>query len=139
MRTLGNILWHFPFFGFVTATLVYLFGFLLTISVIGAPIGLGLTELGRFLFRPFGNAMVSSNKPIVEQNTKWQEYSTIVMMLYIPFGIVFTIIAFFQVIGLFVSIVGIPPGLVLAKSLGTILNPVNKVCVPAFIADRRGL
>jgi uncharacterized membrane protein YccF (DUF307 family) len=33
------------------------------------------------------------------------------------------------------SIIGIPVALVIAKSLGTVLNPVNKVCVPAAVAE----
>ena len=48
MRTLGNILWHFPFFGFVTALLAFLVGTLLTLLVIPAPIGLGLIQLSKF-------------------------------------------------------------------------------------------
>ena len=39
MKTLGNILWHFPFFGFISAILVFLLGGLLTITVVAAPIG----------------------------------------------------------------------------------------------------
>ena len=62
MKTLGNILWHIPFFGFVSAILVYLLGLLLTILVVTAPIGLGLMELGKFLFWPFGNAMISKKR-----------------------------------------------------------------------------
>jgi len=135
MKTLGNILWHFPFFGFVTAIFVYLFGLLLTITIIAAPIGLGLMELGKFLFWPFGNAMVSKSELNVEQNKAWKAYSTIVMILYFPFGLFFTIVAVFQVIGLFISIIGIPPALVLTKSLGTYLNPVNKKCVPSAVTD----
>lgn len=135
MKTLGNILWHFPFFGFVLATLVYLFGLLLTITVIAAPIGLGLMELGKFLFWPFGNSMVSKNELNVEQNKAWKAYSTIVMILYFPFGLFFTIVAVFQVVGLFITIIGIPASLVVAKSLGTYLNPVNKKCVPSAVTD----
>ena len=59
MRTLGNILWHFPFFGFVTAIFYWLLGLLLTVLVVTAPLGLGLMEFGKFLFAPFGRAMVS--------------------------------------------------------------------------------
>jgi uncharacterized membrane protein YccF (DUF307 family) len=135
MKTLGNILWHFPFFGFVSAIAVYLFGLLLTITIVAAPIGLGLMELGKFLFWPFGNAMVSKSELNVEQNTAWKAYSTIVMILYFPFGLFFTIVAVFQVAGLFISIIGIPAGLVVAKSLGTYLNPVNKKCVPSAVTD----
>lgn len=135
MKTLGNILWHFPFFGFVLAILVSLFGFLLTITVVAAPIGLGLIELGKFLFWPFGNSMVNKNELNVEQNKAWKAYSTIVMVLYFPFGLLFTIIAIFQVVGLFITIIGIPAALVVAKCLGTYLNPVNKKCVPSAVTD----
>jgi uncharacterized membrane protein YccF (DUF307 family) len=135
MKTLGNIIWHFPFFGFITATLVYLFGLLLTITVIAAPIGLGLMELGKFLFWPFGNAMVSKNDLKIEQNKAWKTYSTIIMIIYFPFGLIFTLISIFQVIGLFISIIGIPAALVVAKSLGTYLNPVNKICVPSAVNE----
>jgi len=42
MRTLGNILWHVPFLGFLSALGTFIIGGLLTITVVGAPIGLGL-------------------------------------------------------------------------------------------------
>lgn len=57
------------------------------------------------------------------------------MICYLPFGIVFLIIGVFQVVCLFISIVGIPAALVVANSLGTYLNPVNKKCVPQAVAD----
>ena len=40
MRLLGNILWHFPCFGFVTSLFSFLAGILLTVTVVGAPSGL---------------------------------------------------------------------------------------------------
>ena len=136
MRTLGNILWHVPFLGFVNAILVYLLGLLLTVTVIAAPIGLGLMEFGKFLFAPFGHAMVSKSDLKLEQNKAWKTYSTIVTILYIPFGLFLALVAVVQVAGLFVSIIGIPAALVVAKSLGTYLNPVNKKCVhQAVVAE----
>ena len=72
MKTLGNILWHFPFFGFVSAIVVYLIGTLLTVTVIAAPIGLGLMEFGKFLFSPFGHTMISKSDLNVEQNVAWK-------------------------------------------------------------------
>jgi len=130
MRTLGNILWHFPFFGFVSGAANYLLGLLLVATVVCAPIGLGLMELGKFLFWPFGNAMISKNEMKVEEHPLWKTYSGIVMLLYLPLGIFLTVVSVVQVAGLFISIIGIPVALVIAKSLGTILNPVNKICVP---------
>lgn len=135
MKTLGNILWHIPFMGFISAIFVYLFGLVLTATVVAAPIGLGLMELGKFLFSPFGHAMVSKDDLNIEQNQKWKMYSTIVRVIYFPFGLLFAILAIFQVVFLFFTIVGIPVAIVVAKSLGTYLNPVNKKCVHSAVAD----
>ncbi len=135
MKTLGNILWHFPFFGFVNAILVYVLGLILTATVIAAPIGLGLMEFGKFLFAPFGHAMVSKSELNAEQNKAWKTYSTIVMVLYFPFGLILSIIAIIQVVLLFCTVIGIPVALVIAKSLGTYLNPVNKKCVHQAVRD----
>ena len=135
MKTLGNILWHFPFFGFISATLVFLLGGLLTITVVAAPIGLGLIQYSKFLFWPFGNAMTSKKSLNVQQNKYWVLYSKIVMVIYFPIGLICAACAMIQVVGLFVTIIGIPSALVIAKSLGTYLNPVNKVCVPSAVVD----
>ena len=99
MRTFGNILWHVPFLGFASAILVYLFGLLLTATVVAAPIGLGLIEFGKFLFAPFGHAMVRKSDLNIQQNDAWKAYSTIIMVLYLPFGICLAFLAVFQVAG----------------------------------------
>lgn len=135
MRALGNVLWHFPFFGFVTAALTWLFGLLLTVTIVAAPIGLGLMEFGKFLFAPFSQAMVSKADLNIEQNVLWESYSIVVMILYLPIGIIIVLISAVQVIGLCLSIIGIPVALVVAKSLGTLFNPVNKVCVHRSVAE----
>lgn len=135
MKTLGNILWHFPFFGFVSAIFVYVLGLILTATVIAAPIGLGLMEFGRFLFLPFGHAMVNKSTLNIEQNRAWKTYSTIVMILYFPIGVVMSVVLAIQVAALFISIVGIPAAIVLARSLATCFNPVNKKCVSQAVAD----
>jgi len=135
MHTLGNILWHIPFLGFLNAIVVYLFGALLTITVAAAPLGMGLMEYGKFLFAPFGRAMVSKSKLDVKQNKYWKAYSTIIMIIWIPFGLLLSIIAIFQVAGLFITIIRIPIALVVAKSIGTYFNPVNKKCVPQAVYE----
>jgi uncharacterized membrane protein YccF (DUF307 family) len=135
MRTLGNILWHIPFLGFVTATFTYLIGLILTLLVITAPIGLGLMEYGKFLYFPFGHAMVSKKELNIEQNKYWKAYSTIVMVVYFPFGLIYAVMAAIQAAVLALSIIGIPIALIIAKSLGTYLNPVNKKCVHIAVQD----
>lgn len=135
MRTLGNILWHVPFLGFLSAFGTFLIGGLFVITVIGAPIGLGLIQLSKFLLTPFSSAMVDSGDIKSDQNPAWKTFGLIARIIYLPFGLLLSIVTIFQIAGLFITIVGIPVALVLAKSLGTFFNPVNKTCVSKAVAD----
>ena len=133
MRILGNILWHIPFMGFLVAIWVFILGSILTITVIASPIGLGLIEYSKFLFAPFSKAMVDKSDLNIAQNKYWETYSIIVRVLYFPFGLISFIIGVFQIVAVFITIIGIPISLVIAKSLGTYFNPVNKICVPIAV------
>lgn len=135
MKTLGNILWHIPFLGFLSAIVTYLMGLILTATVIAAPIGLGLMEHGKFLFAPFTRAVINKSELGETGGGGWQTYSKIVGIIYIPFGLIACLFAIFQIVYSFVSIIGIPVALVVAKSLGVYFNPVNKECVPQAVAD----
>jgi uncharacterized membrane protein YccF (DUF307 family) len=135
MRTLGNILWHVPFCGFITALFTFLFGGLLVITVIGAPIGFGLIQLSKFLLSPFSSAMISKSDLKTDQNKLWKVFGIIVRILYFPFGLMLAFMTICQIVALFITLIGIPVALVLAKSLGTYFNPVNKTCVPKAVAD----
>lgn len=135
MRTLGNILWHIPFLGFLSALGTFLLGGLLVITVIGAPIGLGLIQLSKFLLAPFSNSMISGSEMDQDQNALWKSFGFIVRIIYFPFGCLIAIAVIFQIAGLFISIIGIPVALVLSKSLSTYFNPVNKKCVPKAVAN----
>ena len=135
MRTLANILWHIPFLGFLSAFATFLTGGLLVITVIGAPLGLGLIQLSKFLLTPFSSRMISKRDLKAKQNILWQTFGIIVRILYFPFGLILSIVTVFQIVGLFITIVGIPVAIVLAKSLGTYYNPVNKVCVSIAVAE----
>lgn len=133
MNTIGNILWHIPFLGFLTAISTLFLGALLTITIIAAPVGLGLIEYGKFLLWPFGNGMVDRKYLPGKVNPIWKAYSTLIWLLYLPFGIVLAFLNLLQGITLFLTIIGIPVALVIFKSLGTFLNPVNKKCVPVGV------
>ena len=135
MRTLGNILWHVPFLGFLSALGTFLIGGLFVITVVGAPIGLGLIQLSKFLLSPFSSAMIDKGDIKDKQNPAWKAFGLIVRIFYFPFGLFLAVVAIFQIAGMFVTIIGIPVALVMAKSLGTYFNPVNKVCVSKAVAD----
>lgn len=98
MKTLGNILWHIPFLGFLNAIAAYLLGLFFTATLVAAPIGLGLLEYGKFLFSPFGKSMVNKSDLNIEQNKAWKAYSTIISILYFPFGLFLTILTIFQIV-----------------------------------------
>ena len=135
MRTLGNIIWLLPFFGWFSAGFTYLLGLLLTVTVVGSPLGLGLMEHGKFLFWPFGNVMVSKSRLGEKENSLIGAYKKIIMILYLPFGIILWIMGLIQTIILFCTIVGIPSAIVMAKSLSTFLNPINKVKISAVMLN----
>ena len=79
--------------------------------------------------------MISKKDLKANQNKLWLTFGFIIRILYFPFGLILAIVTIFQIIGLLITIIGIPVALVLAKSLGTYFNPVNKVCVPKAVAD----
>lgn len=140
MRIFLNIIWHFPFMGFLFALFTAIEGLLWCCTIIGIPLGLGLFSLSRFYLSPFTHALVSkSDLALVtgnEQNTAIKAWGLVIRILYFPFGL---ILAFFECIVIvfqFISIIGIPCGIVSAKALSTIFNPINKTCVSRAIADQ---
>jgi len=139
MRTLGNILWHVPFLGFLNSLFTFIIGGLFLISVVGAPIGLGLIQLSKFLLTPFSSAMIDKSNIQPNQNPAWKTFGLIIRILYFPIGLVLAAITIFQIALLFLSLVGIPVAIVLAKSLGTFFNPVNKTCVSKAVKDEVAL
>lgn len=134
MRKIGNILWHFPFFGFIDAIVAWFMGFILVITVVGAPIGLGLMQWSKFLLAPFSWTMVDKGDLNIEENKLWKSFGLIVRIIYFPFGLLLTVSLFIQIILLAISVVGIPMAIILAKSLSTAFNPVGKVCVPGAVS-----
>ena len=134
-----NILWHFPFFGFLFALFYALFGAILCCTVILYPVGLGFFQIARFLLTPFSSALVTRRELNLvrpeERSTAAAAYSTVITILYFPFGLIAAAGALFAMIGEFLSIIGIPCGIVWFKALPAIFMPVDKVCVPKAVAD----
>jgi uncharacterized membrane protein YccF (DUF307 family) len=135
MRTFGNIIWHIPYFGFMSAFGVFIMGILMILTIIGAPVGFGLLQLSKFLLTPFSCAMVDKKDANIEDNSIWQSFSVVARILYFPFGLMLSIMLVLQIAFLFISLIGIPVGIVLSKALGTYFNPVNKVCISKELYD----
>ncbi len=135
MRILGNIIWLIPCFGIVTAFFTFILGAFLTVIVIPAPIGLGLMQLAKFELAPFSYEMISKKHIKSTSESKWETYSKVIMLFYIPLGCLIVICAVMQMIVLCITIIGIPIAVILAKSLSTYFNPVNKICVPRGVSN----
>ena len=134
-----NILWHFPFLGFLFAFFYALFGAILCCTVVLYPVGLGFFQIARFLLSPFSSALVTRKELALvrpeERSTAAAAYSTVITILYFPFGVIAAAGALFAMIGEFLSIIGIPCGIVWFKALPAIFMPVDKICVPKAVAD----
>lgn len=135
MKTLGNILWYFPFLGFINALVFFILGTLLSLTLIAAPIGLGLLQLSKFLLAPFSYSMIFDENTKSNENKWWKTYSLVVRIIYMPIGLFFATLMVFQIIGLAISLIGIPAAIAIAKSLPTVFNPVHKKCVPVMVSE----
>lgn len=141
MRAVGNLLWHFPFFGFLTALFNFILGGIMVLTVVGAPIGFGLMQFAKYLLAPYSNAMISKDdlekhqEEVKPKSQGMKIFNTIVSICWIPFGVVSVFFAALQGIGACMTIVGAPVGIVVLKSLKFYLNPVNKICVPRAVGE----
>lgn len=139
MRTFGNIIWHFPFLGFLQSLAYAIGGVFWCITIIGIPLGMGLFQLSLFTLSPFSKRLVSQRELEMitgkKQETVVKGWFFIVRVLYFPLGLLMAIATIFIIIAEFISIIGIPCGIVLSKALATVFNPVNKKCVPLAVAE----
>lgn len=135
-----NIVWHIPFAGFAQGIYYFIAGCLSMITIIGIPVGLGLIQFSKFLFAPFTCEMVSrKDLALVTGDTRsaaGQAFSVIARIFYFFPGLFNALGCIGMIIICCVTIIGIPCGMVWARALGTIFNPVDKVCVPVATADR---
>lgn len=139
MRTFCNIIWHFPYFGFVISLILALGGLFWCITIVGIPLGLGLFQMSLFFLAPHTRRLVSqSDLALVtgkQQNVAYKVWAIIIRILYFPFGLV-AAIGIVLHIGLnFITLLGIPNGVAEAKGLASIFNPINKKCVPRAIGE----
>ncbi len=140
MKVFLNIIWYFPYFGFLLAIPVAITGVLLCLTLVGAPLGLGLLQIVKFLLAPHTQEMVTQKDLSAakgeNRSTLWIVFSSIVSFLYLPLGLLLTLAYIMVAIVEFVTILGIPNGIVIMKLIPSIFNPVGKVCVSGVIARK---
>jgi len=135
MRTIGNIVWHIPFMGFLTAVGTFIVGGLLMATILGAPFGVTLMRLAKFILSPLRYDMVPSSEVNPYEYPAWRIFGIVVWIIYLPFAIVLSLALIVQIAGMYCSIVGIPAALALAKVLPIYLTPINTKCVSVAVRD----
>ncbi len=141
MRILGNIIWHVPFQGYLSAFYTFVTGCVMCITIIGIPMGLSLFQLAGFLLAPFSCEMIDDQDLIYLGRRKDGRCTvtkiiyTILKILYFPFGLLGVICATLLMIVEAITLVGIPCAMVWWKIIPTIMNPFGKVCVSRTEAD----
>jgi uncharacterized membrane protein YccF (DUF307 family) len=132
-RIISNVLWYFPFLGFIHAFFNFVIGFLFSITVVGLPLGLGMIEESKFLLAPGTRSLISKSDLPRKQNFVWKGWSLLLTLVYLPFGIILAVLQILAGIGMLFTIIGIPTGLDIIRS--TNLSPINKICVPRIVAE----
>lgn len=142
MKGCMNVIWHFPLFGFLMALLYALGGLLWCCTIVFYPIGLGFFQISKYLFSPFTTSLVTrEDLKLVRYNDANEEvnmsemYSKIIGILFLPFGLIWSVFAIFHILGCLLSLIGIPCAYVWLKALPAMFNPTNKVCVPIEVAN----
>lgn len=131
MNFLLNLLWHIPFCGFAFALTYFLIGIIMCCTVILIPVGKRYFQIALFLLAPFSHALVTEKERsmLTGENISPGVYTTILSILYLPFGCIAAIMGCAITVAECISIIGIPCGLVWGRLIKTFFNPFNKVCV----------
>lgn len=136
IKQIGNIIWWFPCFGFISAINAMFFGAILCCTIVMAPVGLGLIEIGKFYLAPFSRSLVykdslKKKKP----STIWKTFSLILLLIYIPFGIIQCCCLAISIAICCLSIYFIPLIIPAIKSIEAIFNPIGIICVPDEVKE----
>tara|TARA_B100000900_G_C20153675_1_gene542934 strand:- start:40 stop:546 length:507 start_codon:yes stop_codon:yes gene_type:complete len=136
MTSLFNLVW-FVFFGAVSAVLLLVLSLLMAITIIGWPIAKVLFNLAKLSAFPFG-------KEIVRESTLNGKDSVgtfrtvggfIANILWLPLGLVLAVCYGILAIFAFITIIGIPIGIVYVRLAKFIVWPVGAKVVTATQAQ----
>ncbi len=135
MRTIGNLIW-LVFGGFWMALGWWLAGLLMTISIVGLPWARSCFVIGNLCFLPFGREAIDREELTGREDLGTGPIGTLGNILWFIFaGLWLAIGHVISAIACFVSIIGIPFGIVHLKLAGCALAPIGKTIVDSEVAD----
>ena len=136
MRTIGNLIW-LVLGGLGMALGWWLAGLLMAISIVGLPWARSCFVIGSLCFLPFGREAIDRSELTGDQDLGTGTLGTIGNILWFIFaGLWLAIGHATAAVACFVSIIGIPFGIVHVKLAGCALAPVGKTVVDTEVAEQ---
>ena len=138
MQFLLNLIWHIPFCGFMVALSYALMGLLMCCTIVLIPAGKAYFELASYFLAPGSRALVNKEDLARLKGETYSQgaYTTVLRVLYFPFGCIAALSAGCLIITEAISIIGIPCALVWVRTFSSLFNPFNKVCVSKEVAEQ---
>jgi uncharacterized membrane protein YccF (DUF307 family) len=142
MALLLNILWLI-FGGFELALGWFLASLIMFVSIVGIPFGRAAFNIGIYTLLPFGNEAISRYELTGEEDIGTGPLGFVGNVIWFIFAGLWLAIAHLLVgVACFVTIIGIPFGIVHFKLLRISLAPIGMAVVPKEVAEearRRGM
>jgi len=123
MASIGNLIW-FVFGGEILALVWLIFAGIFAITIVGLPIARAFLEFAKLSAFPFGKEIIRDTE-LAKVSIASKTVTTVLSIIWFPFGLVFTILYLLAGIISFISIIGIPIGIVYVRMGKFILFPVG--------------
>jgi uncharacterized membrane protein YccF (DUF307 family) len=126
MSSLGNVIW-FVFGGFVLAILWLIFAGVFAITIVGLPLARAFLEFAKLSAFPFGKEVIRDTELKGTDNVSGvsKVVSIILNIIWFPIGLALTVCYLAAGIGSFITILGIPVGIVYVRMGQFLLFPIG--------------
>ncbi len=125
-----NVIW-FVFFGWWQALFFLILGALFAITIVGIPIAKALLQFAKLSAFPFGKEIINETELKGEDSVSGVRSigGTIVNIIWLPFGLILSIMFIFSGIFAFVTIIFIPVGVVYVRMGKFLIWPIGSKVV----------
>lgn len=126
MATLGNIIW-FIFGGAILALVWLILAVIFYITIIGAPLGRACLEFAKLSAFPFGKEIIRETELKGAKNVAgWKKVLYFILnALWFVVGLLLTIVYIILGVASFITIIGIPVGIVYVRMGKFLLFPIG--------------
>ncbi len=135
MRTILNILWNVPGFGFVAAFFWALAGLLMAVTIIGLPWAKACFTLANYTLAPFGRELVSRHDATGRESLGSGGFGTLANIVwFLLAGWWLVVMHVLAACACAITIIGLPFAWAHLKLAGAAIAPVGKIVVPGEVA-----